>query len=83
MAKVVIYSKSHCPFCDRAKHLFQSKDQVFEEICLDQDAERLRNLYAQTGMRTVPQIFIDDTFIGGFQELSTLDGEGKLDPLLQ
>lgn len=82
MAKVVIYSKSYCPFCDRAKHLFRSKNQPFEDICLDQDAEGLKALYDQTGMRTVPQIFIGDTFIGGFQELSALDAEGKLDPLI-
>ena len=83
MAKVVIYSKTYCPYCDRAKNLFQSKNQPFEEICFtDKNIEDFQKLQKQTGMRTVPQIFIDDKFIGGFQELANLDDQGQLDPLL-
>ena len=83
MAKVIIYSKDHCPYCDRAKSLFQSKNQPFEEICFKEDnMEDFKKLQQKTGMRTVPQIFIDDVLIGGFQELSELDRQGQLDKLL-
>ena len=83
MAKIVIYSKTYCPYCDRAKNLFQSKNQSFEEICFtDNNIEDFQKLQKQTGMRTVPQIFINDNFIGGFQELADLNNQGKLDALL-
>ena len=83
MAKVVIYSKTYCPYCDRAKNLFRSKGQPFQEICItDENIEDFQKLQEKTRMRTVPQIFIDDNFIGGFQELANLNNQGKLDPLL-
>ena len=83
MAKVVIYSKTYCPYCDKAKNLFQNKNQSFEELLItDENIEEFQKLQKQTGMRTVPQIFIDNKFIGGFQELANLDDQGKLDPLL-
>lgn len=82
MAKVTIYSKTYCPYCDRAKQLFQSKNQEYEDICLDDKPEELKALQDKTGMRTVPQIFINQKLIGGFQELSQLDSAGQLDPLL-
>ena len=83
MAKAIIYSKDHCPYCDRAKNLFQSKNQPFEEVCFNENnMEDFKKLQEKTGMRTVPQIFIDDVLIGGFQELSEIDRQGQLDKLL-
>ena len=83
MAKVVVYSKSYCPYCDRAKALFKSKGVSFEEINLDDTPDAFTALKNRTGMMTVPQIFINDQLIGGFQELATLEREAKLDPLLK
>lgn len=82
MAKVVIYSKTYCPFCVRAKTLFTNKGVSFEEIMVDSKPELFVELKEKTGMMTVPQIFIDDKLIGGFTELAELDSKGELDPLL-
>ena len=82
MAKVIIYTKDYCPYCDRAKDLFRRKGITYEEIQLDDKPEEFTALKNRTGMMTVPQIFIDDQLIGGYRELSALDREAKLDPLL-
>lgn len=82
MAKVIIYSKTYCPFCDRAKALIESKGHDYEEIMMDDKPDKYRSLMQQTGMRTMPQIFINDQFIGGFQELQALEQRGGLDSLL-
>ncbi len=83
MPKVVIYTKTYCPYCDRAKSLFKSKNVSYEEINVEQQGP---DFYAQlkqkTGMMTVPQIFINDQLIGGFTDLAALDQKGALDPLL-
>ena len=81
--KVVVYTKTRCPYCDRAKALLKSKGQEYEEINLDNDEKRFSDLMIKTGMKTVPQIFINDKCVGGFQELSNLDSSGKLDDLLK
>lgn len=83
MAKVVIYSKTYCPFCVRAKRLFDGKGVSYEEIMVDQDPDMFIKLKQKTGMMTVPQIFVDDQLIGGFTELAALDQKGGLDPLLK
>lgn len=83
MAKVLIYSKSFCPYCDRAKALFKNKNVAFEEINVENDPNTYTELKKKTGMMTVPQIFINDELIGGFNELSALDKKGGLDPLLK
>lgn len=83
MAKVVIYSKTYCPYCDRAKALFKNKNVSFEEIMVDDKPEVYAQLKQQTGMMTVPQIFINDELVGGYTDLVALDKEGKLDPLLK
>lgn len=82
MAKVIMYTKAWCPYCTHAKRLLESKQQSFEEINLEDDPAAFEELRKKTGMRTVPQIFINDELIGGFQELSELDQQGKLEPLL-
>jgi glutaredoxin 3 len=82
MAKIVVYTKAHCPYCVRAKNLLTAKGVEFEVIDLEDKPDELKALKDRTGLRTVPQIFIDGTLIGGFSELSALDQEGKLDPLI-
>lgn len=82
MAKVTIYSKTYCPFCVRAKSLLESKGADFEEIMVEK-ASAFAELKERTGMRTVPQIFINDKLIGGYTELAALDEEGRLDELLK
>lgn len=82
MAKVLIYSKTYCPYCDRAKSLFKSKGINYEEIMLDDKDDEFTALKQKTGMMTVPQIFIGDKLVGGYTDLAALEREGKLDPML-
>ncbi len=83
MAKVLIYTKSYCPYCDRAKALFNQKGVAFEEVFLDAKPEEFDALKKRTGMMTVPQIFINDQLVGGYTDLAALDREGKLDEMLK
>lgn len=82
MAKVVVYSKTYCPFCVRAKNLLDNKGVAFEEIMVDDDPQLFADLKKKSGMMTVPQIFIDDKLVGGYTELAALEEKGELDPLL-
>lgn len=82
-AKVVVYSTSVCPYCVRAKQLLERKGVAYNEINLSTEAPEVRlELMQRTNHRTVPQIFINDQFIGGFDQLYALEREGKLDELL-
>lgn len=80
---VTIYTKTYCPYCDRAKALLKDKEQGFEEINLEEKPDEFEKLKNQTGLKTVPQIFINNKCIGGFQELATLNSTGELDNLLK
>lgn len=82
MAKIVIYTTQICPYCVRAKMLFQRKGATYEEIDVSHDDEMRRRLVSMTGQRTVPQIFINDRHIGGCDDLYALDRQGALDTLL-
>ena len=83
MAKVEIYTSPFCGFCYRAKSLLKNKGVDFEEVDIMFHPGRKPEMMERAGGRhTVPQIFIDDSHIGGCDELYTLDSEGKLDPLL-
>lgn len=82
MANVIIYSKNFCPYCERAKSLLKSKNVNFEERNIDGNAEEIQKLMEKTGWRTFPQIFINDEFIGGFDDMNALDQAGKLNSLL-
>ena len=78
-----MYSTTWCPFCDRARALLQRKSVAYREIKLDDEpAERETMLARSGGRRTVPQIFIDDRHVGGFDDLYALDRSGELDQLL-
>jgi len=83
MAKVVIYRTTYCPYCDMAKRLFQSIDVPFEEIDVTNDTDmRMKLVELSGGMRTVPQIFIDDVSVGGYTDVAALQKSGKLDEML-
>jgi glutaredoxin 3 len=83
MNTVTMYSKVTCPFCVHAEQLLQRKGVVnLVKINIEQDPGELQNMIARTGRRTVPQIFVGDTHVGGFDDLAALDRAGKLDPLL-
>jgi len=82
MPWVVIYTKDYCPFCNYAKALLRSKEVVFQEIDVTSDDRQQEEMIRLSGRRTVPQIFIDDTPIGGFEELRQLEKEGQLDRVL-
>jgi glutaredoxin 3 len=83
MAKVVMYSTAVCPYCIRAEQLLRRKGVTeIEKIRIDLEPERGAEMTARTGRRTVPQIFIGDTHVGGCDDLHELDRRGGLDPLL-
>jgi glutaredoxin 3 len=83
MAEVTIYTRSWCGYCFRAKRLFEAKGVRFEEIDVDTDLAREREMIRKSGGRlTVPQIFIDGSHVGGSDELYDLDRRGELDRLL-
>jgi glutaredoxin 3 len=82
MADVKVYTTNFCPYCVAAKRLLKQKGVEFEELNLSDDPAELAALKNRTGMRTVPQIFIKDRLIGGFDDLSQLDQSGELDKLL-
>lgn len=83
MPKVVMYTTMICPFCIRAKHLLQRKEVEVEEIRIDRDRGQMRIMMERSRRRTVPQIFIDDFHVGGFDDLSALEARGELDALLR
>ncbi len=83
MANVTMYCTGVCPYCTMAEKLLNSKGvSVIDKIRVDLDPGRRDEMIQKTGRRTVPQIYIDDFHVGGFDDLSALDHEGKLDPLL-
>lgn len=83
VAKVEIYTTSFCPFCVRAKSLLKSKGVSFTEIDVtDDDAKREQMVEMSGGRRTVPEIFVNDAIVGGYDELRALNDRGELDKLL-
>ena len=83
MAHVKMYSTKVCPYCVRAEQLLVSKGvKNIEKILIDENPAQRDHMMAITGRRTVPQIFIGDTHVGGFDDLSALNTKGGLDPLL-
>ncbi len=83
MAQVVIYSTAQCPFCRRAEALLAQKGvSDLQKIGVDTNPEQLALMIERSGRRSVPQIFINDVHIGGFDDLAALDRDKKLDALL-
>ncbi len=83
MAAVRMYSTGMCPFCVMAERLLVSKGVAIEKIRIDLDPEKRGEMMQLTGRRTVPQIYIGDTYVGGYDDLAALDQAGKLDELLR
>ena len=84
MKKVTIYTTERCPYCIRAKRLLDRKGIEYRELRVDRDPGLALEAEEKSGGRnTVPQIFIDDYHVGGCDELYALEGEKKLDPLLE
>ncbi len=83
MPKIDIYTSPLCGYCHAAKRLLSAKGASFAEIDVSRDpAKRAEMVKRAPGSRTVPQIFIGNTHIGGFDDMNALDRAGKLDPLL-
>jgi glutaredoxin 3 len=78
MKNIEVYSSHNCPWCGRAKALLESKGLDYNEINISKDHVKSLEMIERSGRRTVPQIFIDDEPIGGFDELSALNQAGKL-----
>lgn len=83
MTQITIYTTTACPYCMMAKNLLNKKGAKFDEIDVSQDSEERDRMSARSGgRRTVPQIFIGATHVGGCDDLHALDAKGGLDPLL-
>lgn len=83
MAKVVMYSTGVCPFCLQAERLLRAKGVAeIEKIRVDLDPTRRDEMVQRTGRRTVPQIYVGDRHVGGYDDLAALDRAGGLEPLL-
>lgn len=82
MPAITIYSKQNCPYCDMAKRLFESKGQSWTGIDIEAEPARRDEMIERSGRRTVPQIWIGERHVGGFDDLAALDRAGELDPLL-
>lgn len=76
--KVMLYSKTGCSYCDKAKALLQSRGVPYEVVELTNNKDLIIKLVSQTGQNTVPYVFVNDEFIGGYQNLRELDKAGKL-----
>jgi len=84
MAKIVMYATGVCPFCVMAERLLRAKGVAdIEKIRVDLEPERRKEMMERTGRRTVPQIYVGDQHVGGYDDLAALDRAGGLDPLLQ
>jgi len=83
MAKVLMYSTAVCPFCLMAERLLRSKGVAeIEKVRVDLDPARRDEMVQRTGRRTVPQIYVGERHVGGYDDLAALDRAGGLDPLL-
>lgn len=81
--EILMYSTAWCGYCQRARNLFERKGAAYREIKIDEDAKQRDVMLERSGgRRTVPQIFIDERHIGGYDDLAALDRSGELDKLL-
>ncbi|MBE9564672.1 MAG: glutaredoxin 3 [Proteobacteria bacterium] len=78
MPHIEVYSTPNCPYCVRAKALLKSKNLMFKEIDVSDDIDSLQKMIKLSGLRSVPQIFINSQSIGGFDELSQMSTDGEL-----
>ena len=84
MQKVVIYTGPMCNYCSAAKHLLNKKKVSYTEFDIGADSSKMQEMQEKTnGARTIPQIFIGETYVGGYDELKALEIAGKLNTLLE
>lgn len=84
MAKVSMYSTAVCPFCQMAERLLRAKGVIeIDKVRVDLELDKRIEMMEKTGRRTVPQIYIGDTYVGGYEDLAALDHAGKLDEMLR
>ena len=81
-AKITMYTRSWCGYCAAARELLDSKQADYENIDVDADRDQLQTMIDRSGGRTVPQIFVNDDYLGGYTELAALESNGQLDNLL-
>ena len=81
-AKVVMYTTRFCPYCMRARSMLKNKGVEFEDIAVGNDPALWQKMQTLSGRDTVPQIFINDQAVGGYDDIALLERQGKLDPLL-
>jgi glutaredoxin 3 len=83
MKNILMYSSSYCPYCTNAEKLLLEKGfDITDKVLVDENPDELEKMMKITGKRTVPQIFIDGIYIGGFEELRASDLSGELDKIL-
>lgn len=83
MPKVIMYTTGSCPYCKMAENLLRSKGiQEIEKIRVDLEPDQRAEMMEKTGRRTVPQIYIGERYVGGYDDLSQLDRKGELTELL-
>jgi glutaredoxin 3 len=80
--KVTVYGNTACAYCGAARMLLTKKAVEFEDIVITDNPRIQEEMFAKSGSQTVPQIFVGETLVGGFDELCALDKSGKLDELL-
>jgi len=84
MKKVVIYTGPMCNYCSAAKHLLNKKKVNYIEFDIAIDSSKMQEMQERTkGARTIPQIFIGETYVGGYNELKALESQGELENLLK
>lgn len=83
MPEIIIYTGRLCPYCTMAKRLIERKGARYTEIDVDSEPGLRQQLMDKTKRRTIPQIYIGDRHIGGFDDLQAMDYRNELDPLLQ
>ena len=82
MGAVLMYCTAACPFCQSAERLLVEKGATIEKVRVDLEPERRTEMMQRTGRRTVPQIYVGERHVGGYDDLAALDRAGGLDPLL-
>ncbi len=82
MPHIIVYSTRICPYCVHAKALLERKGVSYEEVNIELNPSRMREMLERSQRRTVPQIFIDEYHVGGYDDLAELDASGELDRLL-
>ena len=80
---IVMYSRATCPYCLAARSLLKSKELEWSEISIDDEPQRREEMIERSGRRTVPQVFIGEHHVGGFDDLNAANQSGELDRLLQ